>query len=170
MPSNVLLAVTLTALALAACRSTTKGEVATDAFTDAVSGDGPARAEAGDAPRGPLDTGAGPAEVAAGADSSPETGGFACGATVCGANQLCVRECTCGGAFMCVPRPDGGACPGGPCPTAPLDMCAPVCTNPEPACRDLPSECNGTPSDACLAGKVCPGVRTGRRLDCVCPP
>jgi hypothetical protein len=96
--------------------------------------------------------------------------GFACGTARCGASQICVQACTCGGAFLCVDKGDAATCPGGPCPGDPT-RCAPVCNNPPPRCVDLPPACNGTPSNACLAGNPCPGqLISDRRYLCNCPP
>ena len=181
--TKVAVAVTLATLAIAGCRSTTKGEPLTDAASDGTGSDGTGSdrpvgtdgASGPDGPDAPADTGGpggvdGPAAADAGAEASSDAGTLMCGSTTCGPSQICVRECTCGGPLRCGPRPDGGTCPAGPCPGEPLTMCALACSNPPPTCRDLPAECNGTPSDACLAGKVCPGIRSGRQLDCVCPP
>jgi hypothetical protein len=135
----------------------------------AAAGDGPAdgpvdrRTDGADVPETPADQGT-TAEVAADGVAT------ACGASSCGPRQICVQPCTCGGAFICTPRPDGGTCPGGPCPSGGANECAPVCNNPPPSCMDLPAACDGTPSDTCLAGQICPGVRSGRFLSCACPP
>jgi hypothetical protein len=71
----------------------------------------------------------------AAADAS-DAGTFACGATSCSGDAICIHPC-CGGAMICAPLEDGGGCPNGlaispMCPkTAP---CSNVCDPGPPFC------------------------------------
>ncbi len=102
-----------------------------------------------------------------------------CGATTCGANQLCEYACCGGAAPPCEPRTDAGTCPAGsapgPCfgPGGPAFDCTRMCTPPPPHCVDLPAACGGRPDCACLRGaSVCGGVGCGfvdpSGVHCVC--
>lgn len=102
--------------------------------------------------------------TACGASSQSPGRGVACGDGLrCGANQVCVHA-PCGvGLRICMPLPDGGACPAGwthgNCGES--DGCTPLpCTPPPPVCVTLPLACAHAPTCNCLPLDVCGGVGT----------
>lgn len=69
---------------------------------------------------------------------------FACGDTFCsGSDAVCIHPC-CGGAQICAPLEDGGACPSdlSPSPGCPAEEpCSNTCTPPPPYCATT-AECS----------------------------
>jgi hypothetical protein len=66
----------------------------------------------------------------------PDASPIECGKSICSGDQVCVHPC-CGGALVCEPEDDGGACPQGltPSTTCPLDTpCSYVCVPDPPYC------------------------------------
>jgi hypothetical protein len=131
-----------------------------------------AAADGSDGPVTTLDGPAGdrPADVPADAqDAGPDLpadrgsdGGVRCGSRTCAPSELCIQECFCGGAAVCMPAPDGGQCVGSPACQRPGGGagCQQPCDNPPPRCVTSLASCAGAPS-------MPPADRV---ILCACPP
>lgn len=106
------------------------------------------------------------ADQAGNAGSTASAGGFACGASTCTANQLCVARYCGGGAVQCMGQTDGGCplgwhvglCPGGQFEHQSACIADP-CTPPAPECIDPPPSCASAPDCLCLdKTSICHGV------------
>jgi hypothetical protein len=179
--------------ALSACGGVARGDKKTGAAGGA-SGAGAAGTNAGD-----LFGGAGSASSVAGAattaeggaagvgvdgnaeggvGAAPDAGNFACGASTCLANQICVHRQCGGGPVQCMAETDGG------CPTGwHADVCASgqfgqqtacvpdPCTPPPAECADVPAVCKSALNCFCInqasvcLGPACESI-AGRQVTC----
>jgi len=93
-----------------------------------------------------------------GGDGGPS--GILCGGRRCSASEYCIQECFCGGAALCQPRGEVGAClvgctlPGGGA------GCGQPCDNPGPRCTTSLATCAGAP----------PSPPRDQVFNCACPP
>ena len=181
-------------VALSACGGVTRGDKKAGAAGGAP-GAGAAGTNAGD-----LFGGAGRASNVAGASTAaeggaagvgvdgnteggvgaaaPDAGNFACGASTCTANQICVQRQCGGGPVQCMAETDGG-CPTGwhadACASGQFGQqtaCVPdPCTPPPAECTDIPAACEGALNCFCInQASVCQGPPcqsiAGRQVTC----
>jgi len=101
---------------------------------------------------------------------------FACGAAICGADEVCVHPCNCG-VLSCEPIPDSGMCPEGLyvdyCPGSGEEMCVGCPPPPPPVCRPRPSGCDSELTCDCIETDPCNewgacGIADGHDIECLC--
>jgi len=183
-------ALALCLAALSGCGGVARGDKKTDAMssTPATGGSGGAGSasllgSAGSAGSAGASAGAGGTAGLGGnqggsAGASADAGSFACGATTCAGDQICVQRQCGGGPVQCMAETDGG-CPAGwqvgPCVAGQFEnqsACVPEpCTPPASECVDTPASCTGALDCFCLnQSSVCqgPGCQSvvGRHVTC----
>ena len=106
-----------------------------------------------------------------GADGAPDAPAL-CGDVVCGANELCVSQQSCG-TQQCTPVPASGSCPAGStatasCPATGQPGCIEPCT-PTFSCQTRPVDCAAGVNCICAA-PLCAGstciATMGNRVAC----
>jgi hypothetical protein len=86
--------------------------------------------------------------------------GILCGGRRCSASEYCIQECFCGGAALCQPRGEAGACLVGCTLPGAGAGCGQPCDNPGPRCTPSLATCAGSP----------PAPPRDRVVTCACPP